>query len=94
MDAVEIEALPKDLVDELTVNVAQLSEIGDKVTVGDIQLPQGVTILTEADHPIAVVEETKAQMSEEAEAPEAEGESAPEAENAPADQPATPKEES
>ncbi len=67
LDVVEIEALPKDLIDELTVDASQLAEIGDKVTVADIKLPAGVEMLTELEHPIAVIEETKAQMSEEAE---------------------------
>lgn len=75
LDAVEIEALPKDLIDELTVDPSSLAEIGDKITVADIKVPAGIEILTEAEHPIATVEETKAQMSEEAEAEEtAEGE--------------------
>lgn len=74
LDAVEIEALPKDLVDELIVDPSSLTEIGDKITVADITVPAGITILTEAEHPIAVVEETKAQISEEAEEEAAEGE--------------------
>ncbi len=65
LDTVEIEALPKDLVDELHVDAGGLEEIGDKLAVADIAVPTGVTILTEAEHTIAVVEETKAQMSEE-----------------------------
>lgn len=73
LDAVEIEALPKDLVDSLNVDPSVLAEIGDKITVADIKTPANIVILTEAEHPIATVEETKAQMSEEAEA-EAEGE--------------------
>lgn len=73
LDVVEIEALPKDLIDELTVDASGLNEIGDKVTVADIKAPDGVTILTEPEHPIATVEETKAQMSEESEAEETEG---------------------
>lgn len=76
LDTVEIEALPKDLVDSLTVDPSGLTEIGDKITVADLKLPANITVLTEAEHPIAVVEETKAQMSEEAEA-EAEGGEAP-----------------
>ena len=67
LDAVEIEALPKDLVDSLTVDVSGLTEIGDKVTVGDIKVPAAITVLTELEHPIATIEETKAQISEEAE---------------------------
>lgn len=65
LDSVDIEAFPKDLVDELTVDATGLVEIGDKIHVSDIVLPSGVEILTESDHPIATVEETKAQMSEE-----------------------------
>ena len=74
LDVVEIEALPKDLVDELLVDPSGLTEIGDKITVADIKVPAGIEILTEAEHPIATVEETKAQMSEEAEEEAAEGE--------------------
>jgi large subunit ribosomal protein L25 len=66
LDAVEIEALPKDLIDEITIDPSGLTEIGDKLTVADLQVPATVTILTEPEHAIATVEETKAQMSEEA----------------------------
>lgn len=65
LDHVEIEALPKDLVDSLEVDATSLTAIGDKVFVSDIKAPNGVTVLTEAEHSIAGVEETKAQMSEE-----------------------------
>lgn len=73
LDTIEVEALPKDLPDELVVDATKLVEIHDKLTVADITAPTGVTILTEADHPIATVVETKAQMSEES---EVEGEAA------------------
>lgn len=73
LDTVQVEALPKDLPDELTVDAEKLVELHDKIVVGDIKAPNGVTILTDADHPIATVVETKAQMAEEA---EAEGEAA------------------
>ncbi len=86
LDVVEIEALPKDLVDELTVDPSGLAEIGDKITVADIKVPEGVEILTEAEHPIATVEETKAQMSEEAEEEATEGEEGAEGESAEGDE--------
>ena len=73
LDHVDIEALPKDLIDSLEVDASSLVEIGDKIFVSDIKVPAGVTILTEAEHPIATVEETKAQISEEAEEEAAEG---------------------
>ena len=74
LDAVEVEALPKDLPDELVVDATKLSEIHDTITVADLQVPEGVAVLTDAEHPIARVVETKAMISEEAE----EGELTPE----------------
>lgn len=78
-DVVTVEALPKDLPDALTVDASSLAEIGDKVTVADIKVPQGVEITSDAELVIAGVEETKEQISEEAteeEAAEGEAESA------------------
>ena len=74
------------LPDELVVDGTRLSELHDKITVADLTVPEGVTILTELDHPIASVVETKAMMAEEAvEAEEgeeaAEGEEGTEAES-------------
>src|ERR1700722_8902402 len=44
---VNLEALPRDLPDKVIVDATKLSEIGDKLTVADIVVPSGVTILTE-----------------------------------------------
>ena len=65
LDEVEIEALPANLPDELVVDGTKLAELHDKLTVADLTAPEGVTILTESDHPIATVVETKAMMAEE-----------------------------
>jgi len=73
LDTVQVEALPRDLPDELFVDGEKLAELHDKLTVGDIKAPKGVTILTDPEHPIATVVETKAMMSDEA-AEESEGE--------------------
>lgn len=73
LDRVIAEALPKDLVDELKIDGSKLAEIGDKIIVEDISVPEGITILTEAEHTIAVVEEPRAHVEEVAEE-EVEGE--------------------
>lgn len=65
LSSVETEALPKDLPDEIKLNVDSLVEIGDKLTVADLTIPANVTILTEPEALIISVEETKAQLSEE-----------------------------
>src|SRR3990167_8274978 len=65
LDEVEVEALPANLPDELVVDGSRLAELHDKITVADLTVPDGVTILTEPDHPIGSVVETKAMMAEE-----------------------------
>jgi large subunit ribosomal protein L25 len=80
LDTVEVEALPKNLPDEFVISAEGLAELHDKLTVADLTAPAGVTILTDAEHPIATVVETRAQVSEEAEAEEAEGEEGAEGE--------------
>jgi len=81
LDHVEVEAMPQNLPDELVVDATKLVELHDKLTVADLVVPSDVTILTELDHPIASVVETKAQIAEEAEE-EAEGEEGAEGEAA------------
>jgi large subunit ribosomal protein L25 len=66
LDTVEVEALPKNLPDELVVSADKLAELHDKITVADLQVPSGVTIITDAEHPIATVVETRAMVAEEA----------------------------
>lgn len=82
LDHVEVEALPKDLPDELVINAEKLAEIGDKVTVADLAVPEGVTVLTDTEYPIATVVEPKEQVIEEPEAEAAEGEEVVEGEEA------------
>jgi large subunit ribosomal protein L25 len=75
LDTVEVEALPRNLPDELVVSAEKLAELHDKITVADLSIPEGVTVLTDAEHPIATVVETRAMVAEEAETEEtAEGE--------------------
>lgn len=64
LDHIQIEALPKDLIDEIRVDASKLVEIGDRITVADISVPEGVTVITEEDHPIFSVEESKDQIAE------------------------------
>lgn len=64
LDVVEVEALPKDLPDQLKVDATVLAEVGDKLTVADINVPAGVTILTDTEQSLAVVEMPKDQIAE------------------------------
>jgi len=73
LDTVEVEALPKDLPDQLIVDATMLAELGDKITVGDLKVPAGVTVITDPERPIATVVEPKEQVIEEPEAEVVEG---------------------
>jgi large subunit ribosomal protein L25 len=79
LDSVQIEAFPRNLPDEFKVDATKLAELHDAITVADLQVPEGVTILTESDYPIARVAETPAQVSDEAEAESEESTSGDEA---------------
>jgi large subunit ribosomal protein L25 len=48
MESIEIKAKPADLPDKLTVSAANVAEPGDRLTVADIALPNGVS-LADAD---------------------------------------------
>ncbi len=64
LDTVQVEALPGDLPDKLEANATQLAEVGDKLTVADLKAPAGVTILTEPETQLAIVEMPKDQLAE------------------------------
>jgi large subunit ribosomal protein L25 len=52
---IEIEALPKDLPHNLSVDISGLSTLSDVVTVADLKLPSGVTAITSGTTIVASV---------------------------------------
>lgn len=63
LDYVEVEALPKNLPDELHVDPSTLAEVGDTLTVEDIRVPKDVTMLTDTEHGVATVEMPRDQVA-------------------------------
>ena len=57
VDAVEVKALPGNLPDRLEAPGEKLAGIGDHITVADVVVPQGVTILSDPDLVVATVYE-------------------------------------
>jgi large subunit ribosomal protein L25 len=51
---VEIECLPSQVPESLKVDLSNL-KIGDNITVGEIQLPEGVEVLTKSDRIVAAL---------------------------------------
>lgn len=64
LDHVQVKALPKDLPDEITVDPSALVEVGDSLSLAAAQIPTGVSLLTEAESQIAVVEMPRDQIAE------------------------------
>lgn len=64
LDRVQVKALPKDLPDELVIDPSSLAEVGDNLTVSDLELPDGVTVLTDPVSQVAIVEMPKDQVAE------------------------------
>jgi large subunit ribosomal protein L25 len=57
LSEVEIEALPEELPENIQVDVAHLANIDDQVTVADLKVPAGVTILTESEQVVSKIGE-------------------------------------
>jgi large subunit ribosomal protein L25 len=61
VDEIEVEALPADLPNRLTVDLGALTEIGKAITVGEIFPGKGVKVLTSKDELIARVTQAAAE---------------------------------
>jgi large subunit ribosomal protein L25 len=68
LDAVEVEARPMDLPDALELDISGLEELKSARHVGDLAVPPGVTVLTDAAEPVIKIEPSKLTLIEEAEA--------------------------
>lgn len=95
LTTVEVEALPADLMDRITVDLGSLEQIDDSITVADLFVGENVELLTDPDELVARVIYQAEEIIEEPELEEeleelAEGEEAEEAEG---EQPAEPEEQ-
>jgi large subunit ribosomal protein L25 len=69
---VEVECLPGDLVHSIPVDISVLRRMDDSISVGDLPVPHGVTILTDASDTVASVVPPRAALIEEEEVEEVE----------------------
>ncbi len=56
MDEIEIECLPRNIIEELEIDVSSL-DIGDTLFVRDIQVPEGIKITEDPDQPVVTIVE-------------------------------------
>jgi large subunit ribosomal protein L25 len=74
LNALTIRALPEELPAQIEVDISGLTEVGQSITVADLSLPAGVTVVTDAEATLAAL--AAPTISAEAEA-EAEAEAGP-----------------
>lgn len=55
LEQIEVEALPQDLPERLTVDISSLEEIGDSIKVKDIVIPPNVEILSELEEVVVLI---------------------------------------
>jgi large subunit ribosomal protein L25 len=65
-DAVEVEALPRDLPAALALDISGMAELKQTLHVSDLRVPSGVTVLTDAAEPVVKVEPSRISVAEEA----------------------------
>jgi len=66
MHEVTVKALPANLPHELTADLAKLNEFGATLTVADLSVPTGVTIINDLDEVIAIAQQPREEEKEEA----------------------------
>jgi len=73
-ESVQIEALPADIIDALSVDISTLALAGQALHVSDLKVPEGVRIVTDPSETIALIVAAKEEKIEEptAEEPTAE----------------------
>ena len=65
MDALEVECLPTDLPERITVDISSIKEIGNNIHVRDIPLPANVTVLDDVDEIVIIATLAKEEAVEE-----------------------------
>ncbi len=64
MHEIEVEAMPKDLPHVLEADVSSIVDLDSHLTVGDIKLPNGVTLIAGAEEIVALAKMAKEEVEE------------------------------
>ena len=68
LNHIEVECLPGDLIDSIPVDVSSLETVNDSITVADLPVPPGITLLAEPTEVVVQVVLPRAAVEAEAEA--------------------------
>ena len=64
VEALDVECLASDIVSSVEVDISAITEIDGVLHASDVKLPQGFTLVTDAEEPIAKVASTRAEVAE------------------------------
>jgi large subunit ribosomal protein L25 len=64
VDEIQVEALPMDLPEKITVDVSKLSNLNDELKISDLKVPAGVTVVTSPEQVIVRVTEMVSKQAE------------------------------
>mgnify|MGYP006352162891 FL=1 len=64
MDALEVECLPADLPERITVDISVIKEIGNNIHVRDIPLPENIVVLDDVDDVVIIATVVKEEASD------------------------------
>lgn len=64
MDALEVECLPSDLPERITVDISPLREIGNSIRIREIPLPENIVVLDDADDIVIIASAVKEEASD------------------------------
>ncbi|MBU0626842.1 hypothetical protein KKG31_08245 [Patescibacteria group bacterium] len=81
-DSVEIEALPKDLIHDITIDISEIKEMSETIFVKDLKVSDAITILDDMEQAILTVVALDEEEEEEEVVAPAEGEEGAEGEEA------------
>lgn len=65
MDALEVECLPTDLPERITVDISSIKEIGNNIHVRDIAIPENIVVLDDIDEIVIIATLPKEEAVEE-----------------------------
>ncbi|MHB8600554.1 MAG: 50S ribosomal protein L25 [Ktedonobacteraceae bacterium] len=71
LDTIEIEGMASDLPEFIEVDISPLTDIDSILHAGDVKLPDGFTLLTDANEGVAKIAATRAEKADEAATAEA-----------------------
>jgi large subunit ribosomal protein L25 len=78
IEVLDIEALPRDLPERITVDISSLKEVGDTIYVRDLDLPAGVEVHSDPEEAVVLITQPAAEEEIEEEEVEEEEEAEPE----------------